>query len=815
MKYTVAGGLQLILCLLVGGQVGAQPAPQISAISAPQVWQGAEFRVTNLPTVTNPFDPALIRVDGRFFLPSGRTLDVPAFWYQAYQRALLGGNETLTLSGAGEWRLRFTPPETGNYTVSVTVLTNNQFYGASASTFFSVPASGLPARSGYVRVRPGSAYFETGDGQPLRLVGENLCYPSSAGTYDYDTWFAAMQAAGENYARIWMVPWAFGIESGAHSLRHYGLDHAWQLDYVLRLAEQRGIYVLLCLDYHGMFKTQPDYWGGNNFWPLNPYNTTNGGPCINQNAFFTNTTAQSIYRNRLRYLVGRYGYSQNLLAWEFFNEIDNDYTLLNATNVATWHGLMGSWLHTNDPFGHLVTTSLTSGSDRPELWSLPQLDFTSYHSYGAARPALRLGQVAQSFLSRYRKPVMIGEYGTDWRGWNRSNDPYLRGFRQGIWGGALGGSSGTGMPWWWKNIQSDNAYPIYAALGAILNRTGWGRGGWTNIGFHTVGPPPAGVGSLITNGQPFTAVLTLSNAWAGGVRGQLAVANAASAEYSTLMLDSFVQGTAHAELQVPFRLNAWVTNNARLVMHLNSVSGGAVMVVRVDGGELWRTNLPNLDGVGKVNNEYNLDIPVDLPSGKRSIEITNAGADWFYLDWVRLENVLPAAYSPDWTPSPDAIGLRGSHESLLYVVAPGVSFPDGATNSDLPVQHGRTVTLTNWPSGHFYAEWYDPCTGIRVGRTEAATTNGMLTLPLQDFRTDLAGIVYPPPALRHAGIDTSGAVTFLLDSESGGRYTVESSADLINWTPFALVTNTFGTLAVGGTSPANQRREFFRAKQSP
>ena len=71
-----------------------------------------------------------------------------------------------------------------------------------------------------------------------------------------------MQNTGENYARIWMCPWAFGLEDTAASLNNYSLQPAWQLDYVLQQAEQRGIYLLLCLDYHGMFATQPDYWGG-------------------------------------------------------------------------------------------------------------------------------------------------------------------------------------------------------------------------------------------------------------------------------------------------------------------------------------------------------------------------------------------------------------------------------------------------------------------------------------------------------------------------------------------------------------------------
>ncbi|MGA3143316.1 MAG: hypothetical protein ABSF10_09790 [Verrucomicrobiota bacterium] len=56
---------------------------------------------------------------------------------------------------------------------------------------------------------------------------------------------------------------------------------------------------------------------------------------------------------------------------------------------------------------------------------------------------------------------MIGEFGTDWRGWNRTNDLYLRGWREGIWGGALGGSVGTAMSWYWEIIDSENDHPVY------------------------------------------------------------------------------------------------------------------------------------------------------------------------------------------------------------------------------------------------------------------------------------------------------------------------------------------------------------------
>jgi hypothetical protein len=444
---------------------------------------------------------------------------------------------------------------------------------------------------------------------------------------------------------------------------------------------------------------------------------------------------------------------------------------------------------------------------------VPELDFAAYHSYGEPGPATRLKAVGQSFLQRYRKPVLIDEFGTDWRGWNRTNDLYLRGFRQGLWGGALGGSVGTAMSWWWDSIDAENDYADYPALGAILNRTGWGHGTWTNILFQTSGAPPTTVGSPLPAGQPVNVTLPLNGGWGTLTLGQLAVPGPQAAYYSATALESFVQGVWHPDLKTPFHLNACLTNNARLVMHLNSVSDGSIMVVSVDGNELFRTNLPNLDGAYTIDEEYNLDIPVNLPSGYHFIDITNAGTDWFFLDWVRLEQVVPAAYAGNWQPSPDAIGLQGAHESLLYVVAPGVAFPANATNAVLPVQRASTVTLTNWPTGGFIAEWYAPATAQFLGSTRATAANGGLTLPLPDFSEDLAGIIYAPPSFTPSGFSPANGFQFLFNSETGGRYLIQTSFDLSTWTPFLQVTNITGGSLL--TSPYNSTnsQSFFRAQK--
>lgn len=626
--------------------------PQIIQLNAAQLWQRLEFEITNIPAFSNPFDSSLIALDATFTLPSGRTMVVPAFWYQGYQRTLSGGTEYDTVAGPPQWRLRFTPPEAGVCSVSLAVQTNGQL-SDTIVTNFTVVSNSPPSRFGYAGIAPNNQFFQTSDGQGLPLNGENMAWPSSRDTYDYDAWFAAMQNASENFARVWMSPWNFGIEDAPGTLNNYAQQPAWQLDYVFQLAEQEGIYVQLCLDYHGMFEVIPDYWGGNNYWLQNPYNMTNGGPCINQDAFFTNMTAKVAYQKRLRYLIARYGYSQNLLAWEFFNEIDHEFAYINANDLAAWHAVMGGWLHRNDPYQHIVTTSLSYASADPGLWRVSQLDFLSWHTYfnGQSNPAAVMASDATYYRQTYGKPVQIGEYGTDWTGWNSVGDPYLRGLRQGIWGGALGGSVGTAMSWWWQNIDSANDYWLYSSLGTILNRTGWGRGSWTNITFK--------------GGQPLTA-----------------------------------------------------------------------------------------------------------------------------------------------------IGQRGAHESLIYLVASGAIFPAGATNASLPLQQGQTLVLGNWPAGSYYAEWYDPTTGSLVGNSQGTTVNGSLALPLPDYGVDLAGLVYPPPTLTAPVVNQGGVFQFQLNSETGGQYTIEKSTDLSSWIPFLSVTNVQGTSTLTDPEPITNASMFFRAEQN-
>jgi len=784
----------------------ASAAISITPRNTVQQWKVAEFTISGTPIVSNPYDPDLITVKGTFTGPSGKATSVEGFWFQNYTSTLSGGNEILTASGGKEWRIRFTPDEMGAYQIAVTAttasgsITGNATFDAAAGAPTS-PFKAVP------KIAANQRFFEVA-GDPLVLNGANVCWHGGRGTYDYLDWFPKMLQNGENYARLWMCPWAFGIQTEANSLTNYSLTKAWQLDRVMRIAETNGIFIMLCLEYHGMFQTVADQFGGNNAWVQNPYNSANGGPCATPDEFFTSTTARDIYKKRLRYIMARWGASPNLLCWEFFNEIDNSYNNLNATDVANWHSALGTWLKTNDPYKRLVTTSLTGSSDRAEIWNIASLEFAQYHSYGLAQPASKLPAIVQGMMGKYHKPVILSEYGIDSGGFHADKDPYYRGLRQGIWAGLMSNTPGTAMSWWWEEIHARNLYGIYNSISQFLKKSALGNGSWTPIAFMTNGDPPTTVGTEIDGAAPFNATLNLSGQWGFLSTGALAVADPDAAARAPAVLSAFFHGTAHSELKNPCKLSAWFGSNAKLVMHLNSVSDGAIMNVLVDGVSVFTQSVPNKDNLYDVNNEYNIDYSVNITPGKHIVQVRNTGADWFYLDWIRLENVQPSTYANNWTPSPVSIGEKSGAESLIYVVNPTINFPGNATNQIIAPMTNGIVKLSSWPAGSWTAIWNDAKTFAPLGKTTGNTTNGVLQLSIPGFSEDVAARIIPANHASVAAPSSDGTITLQLSYPAAAHSALESTSNFFSW---QIETNVpFSAQIVSVPFDLSQADQYFR-----
>ena len=236
----------------------------------------------------------------------------------------------------------------------------------------------------------------------------------------------------------------------APGLGRYYEKTANRLDTVFGLAEQQGIYVMLTIDYHGVFKSYIDRWASNAEWRTNPYNAANGGPCATPTDFFTNAEAKKIYKNKLRYLVARWGYSTHLACWEFWNEIDNvmEAQQVPADAIAIWHQEMADYLKQIDPYQHLVSTSVTY-REIPGLWEIKNLDFTQHHNYG---PTANMKTSILKYVDRFHKPDVVGEFALGWKGPGKDypEEFYEGELHNGIWRGMFSPTPILPLTWWWE-----------------------------------------------------------------------------------------------------------------------------------------------------------------------------------------------------------------------------------------------------------------------------------------------------------------------------------------------------------------------------
>ena len=412
----------------------------------------------------NPYDERDINVSAEFSQPSGRTVRIDGFIYREYLREIEGDKERFEPAGRPVWKVRFSPTETGRHFYSMTVITKR---GASATVKgeFESVSSKLP---GFVRVAPSGTHFEFTNGSPYFAVGHNVCWTSNDSPIgDYESYFEKMSNAGENFTRIWLCSWGIGLETDA--LNRFDLEDAWKMDYVLALAEKRGIFLKLCFE---------------NFWDFtkkkkSPYWTENGGFCSNGEDFFAKTQAREWAKRKYRYAVSRWGYSPNILAWELWNEMD--YAVSDESLMLEWTREMATFLRLIDPFDHMITTSLGLGNVLPALWSMPEMDFVQIHTYirrlGGLLSRRELDASAYvrrevARMSGFGKPYLMSEFGY----MATNEDPGMNAvdtlgihLHNALWTSVFSGASGTCVPWWWDSyIDKNDLYYHFEHLSKFL-----------------------------------------------------------------------------------------------------------------------------------------------------------------------------------------------------------------------------------------------------------------------------------------------------------------------------------------------------------
>jgi probable HAF family extracellular repeat protein len=452
-----------------------------------------EFTLNRSDAADEVHDPSVIDVTATFKAPSGATYTVPAFFgtdYTLRPGTGIGGSELydpVPGTESGIWHARISPDETGvwRYTLRAQDKTPGQTATkVSAQMTFSVTAS---ASKGQIERDPrDDRFLRYSDGTPYYPMGHNVAFgdgnPFNDGSHYYEPHFQSMQAAGQNWTRVWMtdfyitaLEWNATHFSGQYDgVGQYGDVPAFRVEQILDLAEEHGLEVQLVLNDHGQFSSNV-----NPRWYDNPYNADNGGPVPADDpaAFFSDPTAKQLFKQRLRYLVARYGAYRDILAWELFNETQfigsasrNPFTSQEVRDdLVAWHAEMAAYLRSLDPYDHLITTSSDIDTSAAAIWSDPNIDLVQVHDYGSLSGRdQRFRGYAEDLNATYGKPVLLGEFGLNGEP-ELAFDPttstlppdrvahliQATHLHNSMWATAM--SASGAMSWWWGGYILDNA----------------------------------------------------------------------------------------------------------------------------------------------------------------------------------------------------------------------------------------------------------------------------------------------------------------------------------------------------------------------
>lgn len=685
------------------------------------------FNVSGL-RFSNPFNASEIDVVGYITTPSRKTLAIPAFYTVSYARY----GSDVRLEERALWSLRFTPREPGNYTLVIRA--RSPVTGEEVSSQeVKIDVESCSPLKGFASI-DSSGYLVFDDGSSEILLGINLAWPPSASDAIpfYERWFKKLEEAGVKVVRVGLVPWALSLEWD--TLNRYSMLNAARLDEVVRLAEEHGIKMIFVFMWHNELADK---------WRENPYNAERGGPLKSPEGFWSNSVAREAFKNKVRYVIARWGYSPSILAWELVNEADLTSGFHKARDAfVEWVEDVSSYVKALDIYSRPVTISLADYNSEPRVWGVPGIDLISVHRYGPEGfkdIAAAVQSIVESLSKRYGKPVVITEFGVDYRWWGSPYWAFDRegvGLHEGLWSSALSGSPITAMSWWWDTqIEKYNLFYHFKALHEYLKSIDPVRSGLKKISALVESASSA-------RGDVVDLVLYPSAGWiwhSPVERNVYRLYPDGRVEGDLSLLSSFVYGRWHSQKTLNPVLKVRFLEKGRMIMHINSVgSGGAKLVIYVNGGRALELELPDIDGKGEpAANEYNKDAVLELSPGEYEIEIANEGNDWFTWDYIVLEN---AAYA---TSLVQVVGLGNSTLALLWVKNRDYNWWNSVALSKPPTQlRNVVIAVKGLENGRYTVELWDTYRGTVVEEKEIEVSQGVARVQIDTLEKDVALKIY-------------------------------------------------------------------------
>lgn len=715
--------LPFIPCSILTPQVQAQGivfngiTPNQTTVAK---WDMYEAVISLTGSYTNPYDYNDITVQATFTAPSGAQRTVDAFWMHDY--SIDPVTRDLAPTADSSFRVRFTPDEPGQWSY---VLSGRLQGGTptTSSTYFFTCSGTSATGKGYIR-KTNSNYLKWDNGAQYIPVGENIPFPTTnIILQEYDYYLNKLGPTGVNFIRVWMANWGFGLEwtngqglIGFNGLKQYKQSAAKALDYVLQQGHINDYATMVCIYYHNQILR------ADNQWYYNPYSIYKGGPCTNPEEFFTNATAKDVFKNQLRYLVARWGYSGSLQSWELFNEADNWPAYdsnSNVMNVDLWHHEMAGYLHSIDP-NHLVTASFGAETNGNGTWNSSNIDFTQTHKYKPdPRLPRLLSNLNQQRVTTYSKPTINGEFGLSYNGSVEPSDPYGITLHNVLWATLCSGGMGSAAPWYWNDwIDPQNLYPHFSPLTAFKDAVPLQTGNYKPVK------------ATYSNTGPAEATILPEAQWGDTTVGvDFTLDNEGILTPGVDSLQIFIHGSAHPELRKSptFRVN--YLQNGSFVLVTDTVQSTARINIYVDG-------VLQLDQPAQVRTAYS----VNISAGPHTIRVDNSGGDWAMVVKYQFLNAV-GPLNMYILKSADNSQAAGYMLQRLY------NYQYCLDNSNVAppvVSTGALISVPGMNNGTYTINFYScaptatTAPAQPVSTLTAAATNGALTFNLPEVAWDIA-----------------------------------------------------------------------------
>ena len=691
----------------------------------------------------NPFDPDEVRVDLELTTPSGKMLTVPGFFHIP---CALSTDGIVRPAGAPQWKVRFTPVESGVYRYRLRAKDRTGAIEGPGAEFQCLEAK----VRGPLRVsRQVFSAFEFSNGTPYHPMGWNL-HPWTPPDRETAGRLPAMlanlerlAACGGNFIRLRADSFYVPIEAKANArtgflgLGFYHPGASWEIDQIYEKAESMGIMLMHCFlegNSYAHKVAKPEL--------RNRYNAMlamNGGPCATPFDFWSNPEASRFMKQQLRYAIARWGYSPNLMAWELANEVeDYDTEGHEFQELTRWHQDQARFIKSTDSVSHLVTTSdhIKNGVEGHALWRLAEMDFCQTHLYGYPDPAVDYPRLARQFQAAYAKPVFFGEYGIGFEDSAGNADPLGIHIHNALFSTALDGLGAGGANWFVDALLKQGHERHLATFAHFTSDMPWNDPGLKTLHFSNVKTVSTSatvyrdVSITPRSQEPFKKMeherFTVDPVTREVDNAEFLQKNLHAMKsrksYPTFLLNCAVP----AEFVVTVNRSVGDERNALVIM----LDGTQVITRPFPAGKGRGTNSILAPGTGNWSSDYNVDVKLSVPAGRHEVRVEAVGKDRLEVGYRILH------YSPSCDPVA-FVGRSTKDRAWIWI--------RNQVNTDENERHGikagsigsASAVLEGLSDGRYKIEFSDPWSDRTFSSSEALCSQGQIKLSTPGFTRSL------------------------------------------------------------------------------